>query len=326
MNQEPSNPPDDLDDLSDFNLESPLPPPNPVLEDIQEDIPIPPVSIPEPPIKKISKPKTKRIKAEQENNGDLSAENMYEVIGSKVGTFRFKCSVCSHKSRYKQGIIDHVKQVHRKERPFVCPTCPRSFFRKTDLRIHIGNVHDGNRQWICETCGHACSSKQSLQKHKMNQHTKSPFQCSYCPFVGPSAKRFYNHYTKEHATQLNVPMQYQCDTCVKSFEYESLLKLHRDYEHGNTDKMACDKCGKQFSTKSGLKFHVAGVHEGLKPYVCSQCGKTFPTNGSMQTHIKIVHLKTGSVKCPICSQGVANVFYLRKHCREMHPEASKTIV
>ena len=53
---------------------------------------------------------------------------------------------------------------------------------------------------------------------------------------------------------------------AKGFEYESLLKLHVDYEHNNQDKMACDKCGKQFSTKSGLKFHVSGVHEGLKPY------------------------------------------------------------
>ena len=57
-----------------------------------------------------------------------------------MGTLRFKCSVCSHKSRYKQGIIDHVKQVHRKERPYACTTCERSFFRKTDLRIHIRSV------------------------------------------------------------------------------------------------------------------------------------------------------------------------------------------
>ena len=58
-------------------------------------------------------------------------DDMYQVIGTKVGTLRFKCSVCSHKSRYKQGIIDHVKQVHRKERPYQCPQCHRSFFRKT---------------------------------------------------------------------------------------------------------------------------------------------------------------------------------------------------
>ena len=32
-------------------------------------------------------------------------EEMYEVIGTKVGTLRFKCSVCNHKSRYKQGVI-----------------------------------------------------------------------------------------------------------------------------------------------------------------------------------------------------------------------------
>jgi len=89
-------------------------------------------------------------------------EDLYQVIGTKVGTLRFKCSVCSHKSRYKQGIIDHVKQVHRKERPYACTTCERSFFRKTDLRIHISNVHDGNRQFVCETCGHACSSKQVI--------------------------------------------------------------------------------------------------------------------------------------------------------------------
>jgi len=50
-------------------------------------------------------------------------EDLYQVIGTKVGTLRFKCSVCSHKSRYKQGIIDHVKQVHRKERPYACTTC-----------------------------------------------------------------------------------------------------------------------------------------------------------------------------------------------------------
>jgi hypothetical protein len=31
-------------------------------------------------------------------------EDLYQVIGTKVGTLRFKCSVCSHKSRYKQGI------------------------------------------------------------------------------------------------------------------------------------------------------------------------------------------------------------------------------
>ena len=60
----------------------------------------------------------------------------------------------------------------------------------------------------------------------------------------------------------------------------------------------------------------------LAIFIGKTCGKQFPTNGSMQTHVKIVHLKTGSVKCNICNQGVANIFYLRKHCREMHPESA----
>ena len=90
-----------------------------------------------------------------------------------------------------------------------------------------------------------------------------PYQCAYCKFKGPSAKRFYNHYTKEHAASLPPlsTLKFTCLDCHKGFEYEGLLKLHLDYEHKNTDKMACDKCGKQFSTKAGLKFHVAGVHE-----------------------------------------------------------------
>ena len=67
------------------------------------------------------------------------------------------------------------------------------------------------------------------------------------------------------------------------------------------------------------------LNKGLKPYACEQCGKTFPTNGSMQTHVKIVHLKTGSVKCQVCQQGVANVFYLRKHMREVHPDNTLSI-
>ena len=71
----------------------------------------------------------------------------------------------------------------------------------------------------------------------------------------------------EHSVHIpQESLKYHCSNCAKGFEYESLLKLHVDYEHNNQDKMACDKCGKQFSTKSGLKFHVSGVHEGLKPY------------------------------------------------------------
>ena len=77
-------------------------------------------------------------------------------------------------------------------------------------------------------------SKQSLHKHKLNQHTKTPYQCAYCKFIGPSAKRFYNHYSKEHSVHIpQESLKYHCSNCAKGFEYESLLKLHVDYEHNN---------------------------------------------------------------------------------------------
>ena len=71
-----------FDDITDFNIDSPSTPPPEI------------------------KPKNNKKKFKEEN--DLKPEEMFEIIDSKVGSFRFKCSVCSHKSRYKQGIIGKI--------------------------------------------------------------------------------------------------------------------------------------------------------------------------------------------------------------------------
>ena len=78
-----------FDDITDFNIDSPSTPPPEIK-----------------PLKTVGKPLNNKKKFKEEN--DLKPEEMFEIIDSKVGSFRFKCSVCSHKSRYKQGIIGKI--------------------------------------------------------------------------------------------------------------------------------------------------------------------------------------------------------------------------
>ena len=224
-------------------------------------------------------------------------------------------------------MVHHAERIHLKKRSYICKKCDKNFFFKNDLKKHFNAVHEGLRRFQCESCGFPCVSKQSLEKHRKNKHQKISLNCNYCAYSETSSKRFYNHYNTMHAAKNNEETQHfhvKCTLCHRNFDTQFILELHIEFDHQAT-KYWCDKCAKQFSTKKGLAFHISGVHEGLKPYACEQCGKTFPTNGSMQTHVKIVHLKTGSVKCQVCQQGVANVFYLRKHMREVHPDNNMQI-
>ena len=51
----------------------------------------------------------------------------------------------------------------------------------------------------------------------------------------------------------------------------------------------CDTCGKSCQSHSAMKLHIATVHEGKKPYQCTECDRKFGSSGNLNTHLRKKH-------------------------------------
>jgi KRAB domain-containing zinc finger protein len=84
---------------------------------------------------------------------------------------KYECNLCRNFVTFsRQGLTQHVNQVHHKIYSLQCPLCPYIGSRKFSLNIHHRIVHLKEKKHWCEFCDYATFSKSTLTRHTSRVH------------------------------------------------------------------------------------------------------------------------------------------------------------
>lgn len=106
---------------------------------------------------------------------------------------------------------------------------------------------------------------------------------------------------------------WMCETCGKELRSKNSLKLHRESEHENREKIECPVCGQKLKNRFSFRKHYwKHKDEGLK-FFCETCGKESPSRQAAQAHVRFVHAAKYDRKCPLCPKLFKRNRELTKH-------------
>lgn len=175
--------------------------------------------------------------------------------------------------------------MHSITRPYNCVLCNDEYCTRQELFIHLHNHIDDNTSTNSYNC-EKCNLKFSL-KENYEQHIKSHF--------------------KENNNNINdneMIINFSCDLCDKTFNFESLLKHHKIIEH-EQKRYPCTIgfCDQIFLNENELKIHQ-NQHDNkkLNKYYCKieGCERTFEYENHLKRHMSSHILK--EYKCDNCNR------------------------
>ena len=77
-------------------------------------------------------------------------------------------------------------------------------------------------------------------------------------------------------------MDYQCESCGKTFKSKGSLKCHKESTHKEGMIYICEKCPKQFNRKDMFKRHVNTCNNRKENSLqCDICLKMFSRSSNM---------------------------------------------
>lgn len=169
-----------------------------------------------------------------------------------------KCPLCSKKLCDKFGVIDHIKVVHDKLKPYKCSHCSKTFGALSSKNLHELS-HTDIFPHQCEFCDRRFRILSKLKLHLEIHTTKPELLCSICKRGQKSPE-----------------------------ELEAHIKSHDD------NRLQCPSCGKLFTRRPNLNEHYNAVHLKLKPYKCQVCDQCFGDRKSRTVHERRHHKKDAS--------------------------------
>ena len=174
------------------------------------------------------------------------------------------CLLCNKQCK---NLKDHMKQVHRSDKPFSCDLCKVKFLYKYHRDKHIKTVHEKVKDFECTICCGKFTMKKSLNKHMKRTH--------------------------EDKSQ----SKYECKICCTRFILKGDLTYHQNSMH---EKQTCTICNKVYTSKSSLYNHLK-THESTlfrtkeEKKTCTICNKVLSCKNSLYQHMKI-HARENAIK------------------------------
>ena len=82
---------------------------------------------------------------------------------------RYACSECARTFTRRDHLLGHIREVHKKEKPFQCTSCGKLFSKKSNLNTHI-RTHTGAKPFVCQFCEKSFTQKAHLEYHVKSKH------------------------------------------------------------------------------------------------------------------------------------------------------------
>lgn len=294
---------------------------------------------------------------EDKSNFMKGQRNSLRAYFVKLDITDLKCNVCGESIDTLEALIDHLKNIHKKNLytqlnnhilPFKfgkdalrCCMCSNIFNTFKALQEHM-NVH--YRNYICTVCDAGFVNQNILSKHEQC-HKTGEFTCTECSltFDTPSKKRIHDR-TKHAEPKLRNKCGYcserfkefaqkhehlakvhgiekpkiNCQVCDKSFKTKHEWRVHTARIHLMQKNFKCSDCDMEFYTKHELESHSA-KHTGLRQFRCNVCFKAYGRKNTLRDHMKI-HADDRRFECVHCGQGFIQKCSWRSHMRSKHGE------
>ena len=80
---------------------------------------------------------------------------------------------------------------------------------------------------------------------------------------------------------MDLPKNFTCEICEKTFSTNQGKDKHISIVHGEVKKFVCNVCCKTFGHNHELLIHMETNHK-IKDHYCKLCGKVFARYGSLR--------------------------------------------
>ncbi|XP_055691459.1 zinc finger protein 208-like [Lutzomyia longipalpis] len=309
-----------------------------VMEDfdgnVEEDIPIHEISIPQPT--KIPIPENHPYKTAQE------FVNAYTTKKDRI------CCFCERLFR-RPALLRRHMVTHSGFRDHKCPydKCTKDFAHEDLLRIHMETVHAPDR-YPCKICGKIFRTMERMSNHMHIHSSLRTWSCTLCDKIFTTDSGLRKHRKRKHTELLpkDKPkgVKYKCGICKLTFSQEEKFEKHKNVHKDRT--VICFYCNKSMLDRSNLRVHCRKFHgnlpidandgppvctvcnalceniEALKehfeshgedPFECATCGSSFKRQEDFREHIQINHFSEDVYPCYMCGMVFETTESMKQH-------------
>ena len=163
---------------------------------------------------------------------------------------RHDCQDCEKQFKNKHSLQQHAASLHNPNvKKFMCDLCGASYITKWGLTRHMRLHYDqNNNPGICRVCGKSYHRHDTLQAHERTHEQK--IKCEKC------AKEV--HHMKVHSKycpSLKQQPVFKCRICTKKFKHARYLQDNSKSKHNPTKPYQCENCLKRFNYRASLSNH-----------------------------------------------------------------------